>query len=314
MAGGSGTRLASLTKDGRGCVVPKQYCSLRGGRSLLGDALERATALAAEERILVVVARQHEEHWRREFHGKPSIQVVVQPENHGTAAGVLLPLRIVMHRDADAFVTLLAADHAVDDEGTLAAALREAHQDAEAAPTQSILLGIEPDAAETDYGWILPEPVAALGTPGAVPGRTRPIAAFLEKPDQATAAALWARGAVWNSFMIVAKATALHDLYQRQLPALTRAFAKVPLLPASELAKLYAQLDCRDLSRDVLERSVAHLRVRVVPPCGWTDLGTPDRVRRCVANGKRVAGTSPADPADGAPLDLAHLIGGESSV
>jgi hypothetical protein len=35
-----------------------------------------------------------------------------------------------------------------------------------------------------------------------------------------------------------------------------------------------------DLSRDVLQRSTAFLSVIRVPPCGWSDLGTPDRLHR----------------------------------
>ena len=43
LAGGSGTRLASMTIDTNGLAVPKQYCALVGERSLLGDTL-RAVA------------------------------------------------------------------------------------------------------------------------------------------------------------------------------------------------------------------------------------------------------------------------------
>lgn len=42
LAGGSGARLASWIAARNGTSVPKQYCSLRGGRSLLADALRRA--------------------------------------------------------------------------------------------------------------------------------------------------------------------------------------------------------------------------------------------------------------------------------
>src|SRR5262245_29208838 len=65
LAAGEGTRLASLTTGADGRSTPKQYCSLDGGRSLLGDALARAELLVPRERIVVVVARQHEALWRR---------------------------------------------------------------------------------------------------------------------------------------------------------------------------------------------------------------------------------------------------------
>ena len=41
LAGGGGRRLAFMTTDASGVVVPKQYCAFVGGRSLLGDTLDR---------------------------------------------------------------------------------------------------------------------------------------------------------------------------------------------------------------------------------------------------------------------------------
>lgn len=41
LAGGDGKRLRSLT-SADGVSVPKQYCSLAGGKTLLDDAIERA--------------------------------------------------------------------------------------------------------------------------------------------------------------------------------------------------------------------------------------------------------------------------------
>ncbi|HEY6866234.1 MAG TPA: hypothetical protein VI792_03190, partial [Candidatus Eisenbacteria bacterium] len=38
-------------------------------------------------------------------------------------------------------------------------------------------------------------------------------------------------------------------------------------------------LPALDFSRDVLEALTPELRVLVPPDCGWTDLGTPERVR-----------------------------------
>ena len=39
LAGGDGTRLQSLTDDGAGNAVPKQFCSLNGSESLTAQAL-----------------------------------------------------------------------------------------------------------------------------------------------------------------------------------------------------------------------------------------------------------------------------------
>jgi mannose-1-phosphate guanylyltransferase len=119
------------------------------------------------------------------------------------------------------------------------------------------------------------------------------VARFVEKPDQAAALELQAQGGVWNSFLLAARGWALLELYQSRLPGLLErfqeAFAQAPGGPeASEargarLAALYAELPSHDFSRELLQGSEERLRLEVVPPCGWTDLGTPARVEACLA-------------------------------
>jgi mannose-1-phosphate guanylyltransferase len=282
LAGGSGTRLSSLTRNDHGTVVPKQYCSLSGDRSLLGAAMARAASLATAERTVVVVAREHAAWWSREFSGESRVRIVVQPHNRGTAPGVLLPLLAILDRDPDAVVILLPSDHFVADELSLARSLRAAHQAASDDTRRIVLLGIEPDAVEPDYGWILP--ARGESWPRTAAAGTFPVERFIEKPDQATATALSTQGAVWNGFFVAARGAMLRALYGQRLPALLAAFeATAPHRSMRSAAALYDRIGSSDFSRDVLEGSVQNLGVRIAPTCGWTDLGTPDRVRRCIA-------------------------------
>jgi hypothetical protein len=46
LVGGEDSRLHSLTTTALGDAVPKQFCSLRGGTSLLLEALKRAEAVS----------------------------------------------------------------------------------------------------------------------------------------------------------------------------------------------------------------------------------------------------------------------------
>ena len=46
------------------------------------------------------------------------------------------------------------------------------------------------------------------------------------------------------------------------------------------LDALYQDLPTCDFSRDILEREAARLAVVPTRPCGWTDIGTPDRLGR----------------------------------
>ena len=94
------------------------------------------------------------------------------------------------------------------------------------------------------------------------------------------------RRALWNSFIIVARASALAELIERRFPAEAAAFRRLWRGGAAVLAdveRLYASLPEIDFSRHVVEGADAPLGVLAVPPCGWSALGTPQRVAAALA-------------------------------
>jgi mannose-1-phosphate guanylyltransferase len=278
LAAGDGTRLARLTVDDAGRVVPKQYCSLRGGGSLLSQAVDRARHVAPPERILAIVNEHHEPFWRAEFADFERENVIVQPCNRGTAAGVLLPLMEILHRDHEASVVILPSDHYVRAEDVLAQTLDAALLEVESEPRSIVLLGMRPDNPETEYGWIQVLPGAS---------RSRRVAAFVEKPRYEQAHRLFLEGALWNAFVLAARGLTLAALFDELLPELFDAFETAYEGPLSRrrraLESLYARLDVHDFSRDLLQVAPERLRVVEVPACGWTDLGTPQRLAACLS-------------------------------
>ena len=120
LAGGDGRRVSALTRGVAGESVPKQYCAFGSDETLLRGALRRAAAIVRWPRILVVVAERHRRYWSQALADLPQENIIVQPRNRGTAAGILLPvLDIVLHRDRDARVLVLPADHHVGSEAVL---------------------------------------------------------------------------------------------------------------------------------------------------------------------------------------------------
>ena len=55
LAGGDGSRLSGLTRGPDGVVVPKQFCSLDGGPSLLQSAIDRAVSRCAASSGFITV-------------------------------------------------------------------------------------------------------------------------------------------------------------------------------------------------------------------------------------------------------------------
>lgn len=279
LAAGEGSRLRELTGIA-GTAIPKQFCSLRGGRSLLQETLARANRLTPRKRTLVVVAEEHRHLWSLQLAGFPPENVVVQPANRGTAAGLLLPLLTVLERDPGARVVFLPSDHHVAREDLLERSLRLA-LDAQDEPDAGVtLVGIRPDAAEEGYGWIVP-----AGGPEVL----RRVARFVEKPDGHLARQLYVSGAVWNSFLMVGSGAAFLELYRQRRPELLEAMLAAQVLPndlarAEAFRSVYRTLETLDFSRELLQGNEARLRLAVAPACGWTDLGTRERVEACLAD------------------------------
>ena len=269
---------------------------------MLRETLDRAKRLVPHERIVTIVAAQHREWWQAELRDLPPDNVVVQPRNRGTAAGVLLPLLLVHARDPGAEVVLMPSDHWVDRADVFASAVEEALIEATEPGDRIVLLGVTPEEADPDYGWILP---AATEEAGAL----RKVTAFVEKPDGGTARELMGRGALINALVIAARSRALLRLFRRR-PKLYEALRSVVGERAASapgpgesaaLARLYQSMQSADFSRDLLQPSSSEgLWVLPIPSCGWSDLGKPGRVVACLARTERPApwrdhGSQPAD-------------------
>lgn len=276
LAAGEGSRLHSLTTTTSGVAVPKQFCSLRGGSSLLREALQRAEAVASPAHICVVVAHQHKLWWGPTLAAVPESNVIVQPSNRGTANGILWPLLHIMARDPKARIVLLPSDHHVGNESILANALQTAAKEIEAEPNQVLLLGLSPEEADPDLGYIVP------GHPVGTEVST--ITQFVEKPTAAVAQGLIDSGALWNGFFVAAPARTLLQMFTTRFPQIVTAMQAVieqgqySLETRDAANELYRTLPTIDFSRQVLQDGESALRVLRVQPCGWSDLGTPKRL------------------------------------
>jgi len=111
---------------------------------------------------------------------------------------------------------------------------------------------------------------------------------FAEKPTLEKARELIKEGALWNTFILAGTVRALLSLFEGRFAATISDMRRAVQLAESSrvgpvaLEVLYADLESRDFSRDVLELHDQMLQVLRVRSCGWTDLGTPKRVEETV--------------------------------
>jgi mannose-1-phosphate guanylyltransferase len=281
LAAGEGSRLRSLTTQKNGYSVPKQFCSLRGGPTLLDDAIERAAKIVAQQRICPIVAEQHRSWWQPLIERLPDGNIIVQPANRGTGIGILYAVMYVLARDPSAHIVLFPADHFVQDEALLEGALRMALDGIQRNPRSPVLLGLEPDEADADLGYIVP------GEPDPHGGHR--VQRFIEKPSRKVAGQLAGQGALWNTFIIAAAGQALIDaFFAKRFPLViaqiekflgkTTRDGRTTSLAWSDLASIYQRFPVVDFSRDILSGRESELRVVKAPSCGWSDLGTPQRL------------------------------------
>jgi mannose-1-phosphate guanylyltransferase/mannose-6-phosphate isomerase len=275
LSGGSGTRLWPLSRE----HYPKQLLCFAGERSLLQETVLRAGQSAAEVAAPLIVC--NEEHrflvaeQVREL-GTVAGGIILEPVGRNTAPALTLAALAMEKQDNDAVMVVMPADHVVRDGKAFAAAVSGAAALAEAG--YLVTFGIVPTGPETGYGYI------KVGGPIAGGAKALELAAFIEKPDLATAEAYLAAGDyLWNSGMFVMRPSVWLQAIDRFRPDILAA-CRNAFDGGSRDRDFFrvdkaAFTDCPGDSIDyaVMEKVTAgqgDLRAAVVPlSAGWSDVG-----------------------------------------
>jgi mannose-1-phosphate guanylyltransferase len=108
------------------------------------------------------------------------------------------------------------------------------------------------------------------------------VLAFHEKPTPGLAAAIIGRGALWNSFVMVARARRVLELLRALRPDDVALLEDVSI-DTSTLDTVYDRLQSWNFSRGFLSRVSKHLVVARADDLGWSDWGTPEAIERSFA-------------------------------
>jgi mannose-1-phosphate guanylyltransferase len=280
LAGGDGTRLQELTQQVAGFPIPKQYCRLLHGRSLLENAISRACLLTPLQHVHVVVNQNHLRLATDQLRALPERNIFVQPSNRDTGPGMLFAMLRLARIYPDAIVAAFPTDHYVDNDRVLAAHIARTENLIAQVPDKVALLGIPPEQPDTGYGYILPaDPFGTSETSSWACS----VEAFREKPDLASTFDLISRGALWNTLVMVFKLKRMLELLQELAPV-----ESLRILESGEnagkMAEVYAALNPWNLSNRVLARITQHLIVIKAAGVRWSDLGTRESVERTFRN------------------------------
>lgn len=276
LAAGEGTRVRDFLSQLCSNRGIKQFCTVIGRRSMLEHTLARVEMLIPRQRILVVVSNDHQLEIAQQLSHWPMENIILQPENRDTTAGILLPLAHVSQRDPRATVAIFPSDHYIAEEQRFMDCVREAAWETHWFPDSCILLAMTPDRVEEGYGWI--------EAGGSEPPRlTRAVTNFCEKPSSVQATLLLTRGALWNSFVCVVQGHRLWGMVREAAPDVYLQFLRIyralgtpeaPLITQ----RIYRYLRAVNFSSGVCEPWATMLRVLPVPDVGWSDWGSVERI------------------------------------
>ena len=293
LAGGSGTRLWPLSREG----YPKQLLNLSGDLTLLQDTVKRLDGIgqdtdlqvhppmvvcAEDMRFLVLGQLQAMQ--------RATGSVLLEPLGRNTAPALACAALSAIEAHGDALLLVMPADHMIADPESFRAAVVTGTKLLARHPGFILTFGIRPQRAETGYGYI--RMVAGGDADGA-----RPVAAFVEKPSAVVAEQYVSSGEyLWNSGLFLVRATSWIDLLNRYQPHMVEqcresvskgsvdgAFRRLHAesfraCPADSID--YAVME--PLTRDGAERAVDDCTdmdssAWVIPvSMGWSDVGSFD--------------------------------------
>jgi mannose-1-phosphate guanylyltransferase / mannose-6-phosphate isomerase len=264
LSGGAGSRLWPLSRT----AYPKQLLPLCGQETLLQETVRRALEVTGNRDMILVCGQEHRFQVAEQIHsiGIENASILLEPIGRNTAPAIALAAHEALSRDHNAVILILPSDHTLKKTGALTQAVHEALPQVEQGAV--VAFGVKPDSAATGYGYI------KVKQPGV-----SPIAAFVEKPDAATARLYLDSGQYyWNSGMFLFRADAYLSELKRLAPEMERIcaaaykgirkdldFKRIPL-------EIFAECPANSIDYAVMEKTD---KAMVVPlDAGWSDLGS----------------------------------------
>ena len=268
VAGGSGTRLWPLSVP----EYPKHLLRITGDKSLLQNAFERAKRLTSIDKIYVSTEKSHSEHVVKQLTELKIDNIIIEPARRSTMPCIINALQIIAlrHGEDEPIASIWADQHIRAIEGFIdtfqyAAAASIKHQ-------RIALVGIEPDAPSTKFGYIKKsmrvDKEAFLHS----------VSEFKEKPDHSTAQHYLNSGEyLWNAGYFVAPYRVFRERIDKYAdPHWAKQLEKIKHADKREAKAVYLNFKDEAIDTALIEKTPD---LMVVPASfDWVDVGSFDDV------------------------------------
>lgn len=258
LAGGNGERLWPLSNEAK----PKQLLPLGPDGTLLGQAIDRISAITDKKHIWVSTTEKHAAQIRSVV-GDKTGHILVEPGSRNTGPAILYCCMKIYEVNPDAVIVFLPADAFIPKKEWLKYREFLVHSVDHAKNQDDIvLLGLEPTYPATGYGYIEFDD-------RELHNRQAPyrVTHFREKPSFDVAQQYLQEGnKLWNIGIFIAQAQAFIQEYKKAAPDMYEAMEQYLLGKAS-----FNDIPKDSIDYAVMERSK---KVSVLPvDFAWCDVG-----------------------------------------
>jgi len=295
LAGGSGTRLWPRSRQQQ----PKQFADITGcGQTLIQTTAERLRGLITDDQLYIVVGQKFAHLATEQLPQLTKSQILIEPSGRNTAPAIGLACAHLYHRDPQAIVAFLPADHIIPHTAAFQTALRVAGESA--AQGYLVTLGIQPTFAHTGFGYIKRSTTIQIDATSQLP--IYQVERFLEKPDLATAEMFIEDGNYfWNGGIFISRVDQMLAEIERQLPNVYQGLEQIMAAfgQTDELARFeeaWESMPNISIDYGIMEGAQ---RVAMVPlDAGWNDVGSWDALAdvlpldpdgNCIAQGETLS-------------------------
>lgn len=271
LAGGSGTRLWPLSRANK----PKQFQKLLGNASMLQETLSRLDFLSPQD---LYVATNHEyfDVVKEQTKGRvPLDHIIIEPALRDTAPCIGLAATYIAHKHPEEVMSIIYADHSIQNKSELAATLKAAEKIARQEKTLNII-EVKAKFPNVNLGYV------KVGKPLATVNKRTVYSfeGFTEKPSLEVAREfLQSFKYLWNTGLYVWRVDVILRYYKKFLPQTYANLMAIKAALGTEhqekmIKKHYPLCDKISIDYGIMEK-VNPRDVRIIPAeLGWSDVGT----------------------------------------